>query len=149
MYLNLKTKAYYEEDFRNLLSEKDSFWKIDSAFLERVLISINRNQKLQTLYSKHNPKEESYLFIAYAKDIELDLFRYRIPQILACNKFIHYEYIAPRMNLNREINNGISIGCIREEDYFNIHHIRFGISSSSPEEHEVFWRLLERQLDFK
>lgn len=149
MYLNLKTKTYYQEDFRKLLDEKDSFWKIDSAFLKSILISINRNQKLQTLYSKHDPKEESYLFIAYSKDIELDLFRYRIPQILACNKFIDYEYVAPRINLNREINNGISIGCVRDEDYFNIHHIRLGLTSSNPEEHAVFWSLLERQLDFK
>ena len=51
-YLTRELKEYYITDFQKLLSFKDSeFWDIDEGLID-ILIQINANTNVQTLYSK-------------------------------------------------------------------------------------------------
>ena len=146
MYLNPELKAYYLEDFDRLLNLDDAYWTIDSELLQVVLSKINQNKNIQSLYSKHDDKDESYLFFTYSNGVELKLFRFIIPQMLSVIPGLTYEYLPPRINLNTGLNNGVDLACVTDENYFNVHQIRLGLVSADPILHKSFWNLVQNLL---
>ena len=146
MYLNPELKAYYLEDFDRLLNLDDAYWTIDSELLQVVLSKINQNKNIQSLYSKHDDKDESYLFFTFSNSVELKLFRFIIPQMLSVIPGLTYEYLPPRINLNTGLNNGVILACVTDENYFNVHQIRLGLVSADPILHKDFWNLVQNLL---
>jgi hypothetical protein len=149
MFLNSKNKKSYLKDFQKLLKEDSGFWSLDSDLLINALIEINKNKNIQSLYSKHDKCDESYLFFAYSKEKEEFLFKYILPSIL--NRFnseykCFYEFLAPRDNLNQGVNHPIDIGAVCDPLYFKINHIRLSLESDSEQAHELFWKVLSLQL---
>jgi hypothetical protein len=141
-YLDLKSKKKYQKDFKALEKVKVGFWALDDELVLDVCRRVNSNPDFQTLYSKYNPKEESYLFLAYQKEVELELFRYRIPQLLSLCPGLFYEFIPPRENLNQAERLQVSLACVDDPDYFRINHIRFGLVEGRTEDHMLFWQSL-------
>jgi len=146
MYLNPELKKWYLEDFERLLNLDDDYWNIDSIFLQDILVKINENNNIQTLYSKLDEQDESYLFFTYSSDVELKLFRFIIPQLLSVNPGLSYEYLPPRINLNTGLNNGVELACVTDINYFNVHQIRLGLVSKIPIDHKKFWNLIKNLL---
>ncbi|MGB0838369.1 MAG: hypothetical protein ACPGRE_09735 [Flavobacteriaceae bacterium] len=146
MHLNKDLKQYYLEDFQLVLKEPMEFWDLDSLILREALVKINLNPEVQTLYSKHNAKEESYLFLTFSKKVERSLFRYALPFILdqfnARGVFCFYEYLSPRENMNLKVPNNANQGAVNNPEYFQVDHIKIGLETNSEIEHERFWALL-------
>ncbi len=152
-YLTEKRKKWYMKDFYSLLKVERDFWKIDNSILKEILIEINENPNIQTLYSKYSDKnnpddKSSYLTFAYTKKVELILFRNVIPHFIdfynlksSSNKSIcNYDFFAPKENLNFDINSPkFGIKCTDDKNYFRINHIRLNLESYSSQTHKDFW----------
>lgn len=154
IYLDSFLKEKYQLDFTNNVVECDNdFWKLDSD-LGEILIKINQNNHVQTLYSKKcngRNSDLSYLQICYSKVIELHLLRSVIPRLteinLRDNAAFYYEFSFPTDNVNyRENSESINMGCICDKDYFKINHLRLYLKSKYKSEHDSFWKELTDQL---
>lgn len=143
-------------DFSNLLNSEMEFWKLDEE-LKDALIHINSNGYIQTLYSKrHNLNnfndEESYLKICYFQEVELQLFRFVLSDlVLNFNQrpdtILYYDFSFPRENGNySENSNNLGFGCTDNKDYFKINHISINLKSTDLDIHNDFWIDLENKL---
>lgn len=152
IYLSGMLKNKYMHDFTNnvLHLEKPEAWKLDKGLAE-ILISINKNPHVQTLYSRKDAFarvdfiHESYLEICYSKLIELKLFRDIIPSfnydfIKDSRSVFYYQFYYPRINPNYSvISIPTGLGCIDDENYFMINTIRLTLESPIKFIHEKFW----------
>lgn len=156
-YLTKNKKNVYMDDFKNLLSLEIDFWKIDNQELKDILININKNQNIQTLYSKFVDKSNafdcsSYLTFTYSKKVELNVFRFLVPFFVNeynfnSNRIIsrcNYDFYQPKINLNYEKKSKkFGAGCVDNIDYFKINHIKISLESSSLKIHNEFWKDLK------
>lgn len=157
VYLTSELKSYYINDFNLVLSLSTDFWGIDNG-LKDILININKNSAVQTLYSKkhdfHKPsfEQQSYLKIAYTKEVELELFRFTIPEFLILfntDEYQKFSYFFEPPTLNANYRNGeinFNIGCIINEKYFFINTVKFELVSDQESIHNKFWKHLETKL---
>jgi hypothetical protein len=153
IYLDQQKKNYYYSDFKeNVLPESDNFWKL-SEFIKPHLIELNENKKIQPLYSKFPDnnqsmeRNQSYLEIAYTKDIELILFRKTLPYFV--NKYNHqeeskfyYTFSAPKDN---EISES-KLGCLSNPDYYRINRLCLYFECYVKNKHKEFWQDLKDRL---
>jgi hypothetical protein len=159
VYLTKEIKARYMIDFMNVLSfDRIELWKLDAG-LSGILSEINRNEFIQTLYSKKcplkNPEDGclSYLEFCYSEKVELRLFRKLIPSMfydldkLEWTKF-YYDFNEPRDNPNYypERKENAGLGCLDDENYFRINTIRFSLESYLIEAHQIFWDIIKKKL---
>ena len=160
MYLTKVKKDWYMKDFRILLKSNKDFWKMDNEKLKAILIKINGNTNIQTLYSKHldtnlNSNNNSYLEFSYTLKVELELFRFVIPHFIdtynlnsnygesVCN----YNFYFPKENPNFKDNSiKFGINCIDNKNYFKINHIRINLENYNPKMHIEFWNDLKLKL---
>lgn len=149
IYLTRNLKEYYMVDFdSNVLTSSDEFWALDNG-LKDLLIQINKNIHVQTLYSKKRQfggmldMLGSYIQIAYTGDVELKIFREIIPYFLVCyntkdqSKF-NYMFLPPVVSSDDNLNE-LDLGCLTDINYFNINSIRFELESDDKEIHDKFW----------
>lgn len=159
IYLTPELKDYYMRDFENnILTIRHELWKLDDGLIN-ILIEINKNKNIQTLYSKWwsnsftSMTSESYLTFCYTKQIELNLFRFVIPELLIrqnnINKsMVSYCFYYPKPNANYHENEPTEIDllCITDPNYFNINTIQITLSSGYRDAHEKFWMDLNEKL---
>jgi hypothetical protein len=160
-YLTKKRKEYYLDDFNKLIKTDNPTWKIDSEELKEILININSNEFIQTLYSKQlGSKEEidddeSYLEFTFAKKIELKIFRKVISYFIEFynqdstnfQSISFYDYSLPKDNPNYfKDSNKIGLKCTDDNNYFKINHLRITLKSSYPKIHKDFWSDLNNKL---
>lgn len=150
-YLNKTLKQYYLLDFEQVLLIKDPFWGIPETFLRGVLSEINTSENIQTLYSKIKHEDdaeddESYLVIAFTKDIETRLTESLKTFASSFSRnSISIDKMPPSENLNVGPAN-YQIGAINNKNYFNLHHFRITFISENTDLHEVFWVQLKELL---
>jgi len=153
-YLTKELKDYYIADFQKLLSFSDSeFWDIDEGLVD-ILIQINANSEVQTLYSKrYKPKPEylatetdSYLEIAFTKELEPELIS-RLAKLKAdfvcTNAVLTFSVQNPLNNVNVKPEPKILLGCTTNPNYFMIRHIKIKLESQSPACHDIFWEKIK------
>lgn len=144
------------KDFCNLLNCKMEFWMLDEK-LKDVLVNINTNEYIQTLYSKrYNLNNfngnESYLKFCYYKKLELQLFRFVLPDLVVSfnlkpDTILIYDFSFPNENLNyTENSDNLGLGCTDDKDYFNINHISIFLKSPDLDVHNDFWKEIETKL---
>ena len=145
------------DDFNeNVLTCTDIFWAL-TADIKPILININHNNCIQTLYShKENCTDflakPSYLVIAFSKDVELIILRKIIPYFLArfntdTKSNFNYHYNYPKLTNDDKIKDGNSDLAARiDKEYFNINNIRFELTSNQKEIHDKFWEEIETKL---
>ena len=155
-YLDPKLKERYMIDFKKLLSITKPTWKLDPG-LRDIFIKINSNEHIHTLYSKKHDindlyKDDSYLKFCYSKEVEKNLFRSLLPELILnynslSDTILYYEFYYPKKNPNyRESDNEIGLGCTDDKDYFCINHLGVYLKSSNMDTHNEFWEDLERNL---
>ena len=159
IYLTEEVKLRYMNDFiNNVLSfNRNETWKLDEG-LSDILSEINKNQYIQTLYSKkclsavHGNESLSYLKFCYSQQIELKLFREVIPSIFydldvyEGTKF-YYDFNDPHENPNySKGSTPVGLGCLDDENYFHINTLSFNLESYSSEAHEIFWNVIRKRL---
>ena len=158
IYLTKQKKSYYSKDFESLLHCKDSEWGVDMQIKE-ILISINKNESIQTIYSKLNKFELnmidndlSYLEFCYSENIELELFRNTIPFFISkynvdCEAQCYYLFNKPEKNINYIENaEKTGLGCLDDINYFNINNIGIYLRSKNKKIHTHFWNDLKVKL---
>ncbi|MGE0076316.1 MAG: hypothetical protein AB7S48_00500 [Bacteroidales bacterium] len=156
IYLDSQKKETYMDDFINLLDCKMEFWMLDDNLTD-VLTNINKNQYIQTLYSKRNnlnssDSEESYLKFCYHQALELPLFGFVLRDlVLNFNRkpetILYYDFSHPRENLNYSENTTkLGLGCTDNQNYFYINHISIFLESTDLNVHNDFWKELEHKL---
>jgi hypothetical protein len=158
MYLSENLKKKYMTDFNNnVLKYEKEFWKIDNGLL-KILIQINKNPYIQTLYSKKYDTKNldsfptSYLQICYESEIVLKIFKNKIlPNFMAKynvedSKFI-CTFLPPEDNPCYEDNQErFGLACIDDKDYYRIHSIRMNLESYYGNIHNSFWEDLYNKL---
>lgn len=157
IYLSASTKASYQRDFiENVLSETHEGWKL-SSFIVDHLVELNKSNDVQPLYSKFPDnslslsRNESYLEIAYAENVELKLFRETLPTLLIKHNDngskLNYLFHEPRDNANyRDGARNFKMGCLTNPDYFRINHVRISFYNDYKENHVRFWDDLKNSL---
>jgi hypothetical protein len=152
IYLSNNLKKKYMHDFlENVLHyNKDNIWKLDAG-LDEILISVNRNPNIQSLYSRKDSfsqadfLHESYIELCYSRYLELLLFREVIPSfnydfIKDSQSLFYYQFNYPRQNPNYSPGSETAgMGCIDDENYFQINTIRLILESPIKSIHEKFW----------
>ena len=121
------------------------FWSIESGITTH-LNKINRNSNVQTLYSKcakncKNLSEESYLIIAYTRQVELRIFRKIIPYFIFnyndSYSICHYTFNEPYMREGNDLHPEVlNLSCVDDPSYFNINHIRIELKNGGLNLHE-------------
>ncbi|MEY3498420.1 MAG: hypothetical protein RL308_89 [Bacteroidota bacterium] len=159
IHLFPELKDYYMKDFtENVLTYDSEFWELDEG-LKEILIKINVNENVQTLYSKryssgkHMNEHESYLMFTYSSNVEQKLFKELIPEITtkySCgigydNTTCFYTFTYPEKESNNNASN-INLACIKDGNYFNVNHIKMYLQSYSLEKHDEFWDDITRML---
>jgi len=157
IYLTPSLKKYYTDDFNRLLTFKDKVWGLDRG-LKEILLKINQNQNVQTLYSKFNQLNKteennlSYIEFCYVSDVELDLFRNVIPFFISkYNNLtdVNCYYLFQQQTLNDNfIENApkTGIACLDDNHYFFINTIGVYLKSDNKKAHKVFWVDIENKL---
>jgi hypothetical protein len=157
IYLTPERKAYYMADFARVLQYDSPAWELDRE-LQEVLTCINANPRIQTLYSQryypgktYNP-DRSYLRFTYAQQVEQELFKVMIPQLVEqfvghFDAYCYYGFSYPKDNLVYSAEAGPeAIGCLNDPDYFRINQIDLYLESGSLADHLVFWERLGEEL---
>jgi hypothetical protein len=158
IYLNSDLKTKYMDDFENkVLKVTLEFWRICDNIREH-LIRINKNPKIQTLYSKYPAgkhemdHKESYLKFAYSQNIELVIFREFLPMLVGKynqknSSIFNYMFHEPYTNPNCDGEKSeIDIACINDKAYYMINHIRITLHSGNKRVHDEFWEFIANEL---
>lgn len=139
------------KDFNNLLMMEEGSWALDNGFLKEILISINSNPNVQTLYSKYGIQgpddSESYIEFAFSQNIEIKIFRSILPSLIETYGSIgmnlsncYYRYSTPRVNANyRMRDDKTGMGCRDDEDYFKINTIKIHLETYNITTRNEFW----------
>ncbi len=143
-YLTAEKKIDYMNDFNeHVLKSTAEYWRLDSGLAE-ILININSNQLVQTLYSKNYNKVQkvSYLMIAIDKDYQkkLDFIVKIMDNTL--NGFI-YGVEEPTEFENNEV---VEMGCNTNINHFNISVFCLWCNSTKIKDHKEFWSFLHKNL---
>jgi ribosomal protein L33 len=160
IYLTEELKKWYMDDFQNLLKIDKEFWEIDNADLKSILIKINQNESIQTIYSKYKNNSNfidklSYLKFCYTENIELKLFREIIPFFITkyngefeySPSVCDYDFFLPKTNANFNENSSIhGMNCIDSNDYFKVNHISLNLETEKIDLHKEFWDDLTTKL---
>jgi hypothetical protein len=155
-YLSKKSKLKYQIAFEELLSYNDSdFWDLDEG-LQEILIGINKNENIQTLYSKKcsnfnqfGADHISYLQLAYSKNVEFLLYNaleniQTIMKTRGLKSTILKE--GPADNPNGGPNSEITLACSKDPDYFRINSFTIEIEGGNFSDHVEFFQLLNQKL---
>jgi len=153
IYLTPELKEYYMKDFNeNVLTCQHESWRLDAAVAD-LLIQINDNSHIQSLYSKccgrpvfTSDGNESYLEFAYSKEFEAKIIE-DFQGILA--KYVSQKYqkctlelSAPKENSNwrfNDVESPIKMACLTDKNYFMINHFEITFQGSTPDKHLQFW----------
>ncbi|TAI48991.1 hypothetical protein [Flagellimonas allohymeniacidonis] len=155
-YLDIGLKKYYDRAYQEVKTSGNVFWSLDEG-LAPFLEEINSNEHIQTIYSKRGPymggfKLYSYVAIAYSQKVELSLFRNVIPIFISKYNELRdgeciYEYRKPYKREDKEKDvEVLDLMCIKDPNYFNVHHIRLELKGIGHNTHNEFWVDLAKYL---
>lgn len=151
IFLTKDLKSKYMEDFNNIIHIAKKFWEIDNDFLKEKLILINSNENVQTLYSKYGIQgpddSKTYLEFAFSNKIELNIFRYLLPELLQKFNSIDndqsncfYSYSLPRNNNNYRVDSEkFGMRCCDDKDYFRINTVKINLETYDDSIKRQFW----------
>lgn len=151
-YLTPELKEYYMNDFNNnVLKCEDEFWDLDEG-LQDILININKSDKIQTLYSRRfngdlgedGDNDVSMLWILLSKDGDNEKFSKFINECEDTIQYFEFFYCPPEY-LKQKMDEGIIMGCMQDEKYFNSGAIMIKMCGDI-DEHDIFWGLIEKYL---
>lgn len=163
-FLTPELKNSYMRDFNeNVLTCTHSQWKLDEG-VKDILIEINKNSNIQTLYSKRNqgapsrgthPKKlfkasnwVSYLVLTISEQIPLNDF---LPFEKHCikkygNKFILIASRQAEPISDDLIKLPVYMSCTKNKEHWNICNIWISIDSKNVNDHNEFWSDIEKYL---
>ncbi|TNE78775.1 MAG: hypothetical protein EP332_13450 [Bacteroidetes bacterium] len=154
LYLSPELKAYYMADFDYLLKEeRDLYWQLDAG-IQEVLVAINENPGLQSLYSKLFQADKdgfiepiSYLRLAFIPELEKKVQNVYIELIQALDGREAQVTISLEDGMENRIFKADSpMGCKNNPEYFRIKHFYIELRSDQEEWHRQFWDLLDEKL---
>ncbi|MEP4095717.1 hypothetical protein [Reichenbachiella sp.] len=146
MFLNKEKKAWYMKDFEALLLRKD----LDCEIIEH-LVSINKSENIQTLYSAYFARKKvSYLKICFTKDAELTLVstlktveeKYNN----SSNEQCYFRSYEPKSNPMYDPDYPKGMLYYDSPEYLRIKHFQIFFEAEFRQRHSEFWESLKDQL---
>jgi len=163
-YLTKKLKEYYIKDFHdNVLTETSISWKLDAPIRD-YLIKINKNNNIQTLYSKFYGNDhslnhdQSYLEFAYTKKVEIRLLREFFPRIVSMfnqlpavdnhysGSTCYFSFNEPKIDRTLSDEPIYKMGFHTNRYYKNINRYWLSLESSNKDLHNEFWKTITADL---
>lgn len=155
IFLTEESKKEYMKDFnQNVLTCDDEFWDLDEG-LKELLIEINKNPNIQTLYSKRYNRAKttfdykSYIRFTYTEEVEEKLLKHIIPTWLmmysnfrsSSNDTCIYRFDEPHENTNARDGapSKFNLACLNNNQYFNVNTIDIQMNSYDFKCHDRFW----------
>ena len=143
-YLTPELKAKYMVDFNeNVLTCTDEYWGLDNG-LKDLLITINSNPNIQTLYSRKcncNGIDgyDSYLWFLFSKDIDFDRINRFATRCASKHNIFTFEYLDDAGEYIEPSYKIPNMGCVYDKSYLqNGIHI-FYMQSKNIKKHNMFW----------
>ncbi len=146
MYLTPELKAYYQKDFtENVLPCKDKVWALHPSLID-LCQDINKNEHIQTIFSRKAPKGEeiSYLYFV-ADEIGVKLLENLFDKLTDVSDFVLYT-VNPPEEYKSGSDGSIQMGCLVDTNYFNINVHCFTLISDDKHEQKKFWRTIKKCL---
>jgi hypothetical protein len=143
-FLTKALKEKYMEDFNtNVLNSTDLYWGIDNG-LRNILIEINKNVKVQTLYSKNFNDVDcaSYLMVCIDRGY-LNKINKIAKNLTDNSECFDFMVIEPKIF---DANSTEKMACNYDKDYFNISVFSFFCESDDSNDHRNFWLFLLENL---
>jgi hypothetical protein len=143
-YLTPNKKNTYMKDFNtNVLTSNDEYWGLDNG-LKDILVCINENPLVQTLYSKNYNDADSISYLMLAIDKKYQKRLNSIIQTLDENLPYFSSEIRQPIRFNNKVT--IPMGCNTNIDYFNITVFYLKCESLDIKDHKQFWLFLKNIL---
>ena len=148
VYLTKEIKEYYMNDFtNNVVNCSDEFWGLDEGLLE-ICTDINKNDNVQTLYSRRCLKDNdenniSFLWIMISEQADVDKINTFIRTLKRQHKF--HKFMPTKMEINGQLPD-IKIGATQDINYFQHGVIEVRIESKKLKEHNLFLETIARHL---
>jgi hypothetical protein len=148
VYLTKEIKEYYMNDFtNNVVNCSDEFWGLDEGLL-KICTDINKNDNVQTLYSRRCLKDNdenniSFLWIMISEQADVDKINTFIRTLKRQHKF--HTFMPTKMEINGLLPD-IKIGATQDINYFQHGVIEVRIESKKLKEHNLFWETIARHL---
>lgn len=155
-FLTAEKKVYYMNDFNNnVIPCNDKFWEI-SPSLKSILIKINENPKIQSLYSHRKDftdslSDDSSLTITYTKDLHTKLNDSILPEIKdQFNKdgqeLVSTFFRGPIEKKPAMASEGCKLASRTDPNYWKINHLRIDIKTNDQSIDDEFWTTLQNTL---
>jgi hypothetical protein len=144
-YLTPKLKEYYQKDFfDNVLTCTDEEWMLHPKLID-LCQQINKNEHIQTIFSRKADifEKRSYLYFS------ADEIGAKILEKLANkfnDKFDYFDFFVNKPKKHKTKNLSLKMGCISNEDYFNIDVYCFEYYEPNKREHKKFWKFIKKHL---
>jgi hypothetical protein len=148
--LTQELKNYYMQDFNdNVLSCTDNFWKIDDR-LKNLLIKINKNKNVQTLYSRrrndaNDSNVGSFLWIHIAPNVSDDKLNKFIRECKANISMFAIDFFEHK-HLVQNLDMSVKMNCVNDKKYYKNGAIIIEMISPEQFEHDKFWNIVEKHL---
>ncbi len=148
--LTPELKQYYMQDFNdNVLTCTDNFWKIDDR-LKDLLIKINKNKNVQTLYSRrrndaNDTNVGSFLWIHIAPSVSDDKVNKFIRECKANIAMFAINYCEYK-HLVQNLDMSVKMNCINDKQYYKNGAIIIEMISPEQVDHDKFWSIIEKHL---
>ena len=143
------------QDFnKNVLTCNIDYWRIDNG-LKDILININNNPDVQTLYSKNYDSckcescrrngGESYLIVSISRKYEEKMCKIvkQFKKLFKNGGFMFEEYCDFFNGGGSKISN---MECNKNPQYFNISSFKFQLVTNDEKRQRFFWQFLNNNL---
>ena len=142
-FLTPKEKIAYMNDFNNfVLKSTDEYWKLDDG-LSDILININKNKSIQTLYSKHSVDDaRSYLMLAIDESY-LEKLDSVIVKLKGLYTFDHY---CNEPSIFKNDGKQAVMSCNSNKKHFNTSVFVLDLHSDKKADHKLFWKIIKENL---
>jgi hypothetical protein len=149
-YLTKEIKQYYMDDFNNnVVKCTDEYWGLDEGVLE-VCTEINKNDNVQTLYSKKYSgglgEPMSYLWVLYSKDADTNKIDKFVKECKSKLDSFIFEYCeAPEPIICDP--EGVANLCLADPKYLQHGFINIMLMDSfNVKKHNLFWRIIAKHI---
>ena len=146
MYLTPELKAYYQKDFtENVLPCKDEVWALHPSLID-LCLEINKNEHIQTIFSRKAPKYEEISYLYFSADkVGVKLLENLFDKLTDVSDFVFYNVREPEQYQSKYVGS-LEMSCLKDKNYFNVDVHCFTLISADKHEQKKFWRTIKKCL---
>jgi hypothetical protein len=146
MHLTPELKEYYQKDFTdNVLPCKDEVWALHPSLID-LCQEINKNEHIQTIFSRKAPKGEQTSYLYFSADkVGVKLLENLFDKLTDVSDFVFYNVREPEQYQSKYVGS-LEMSCLKDKNYFNVDVHCFTLISTDTHEQKKFWRTIKKCL---